>query len=187
MEPALRTLVGRIKADARRGKIDVLIQNLASDAQCTLGVENCSAALRGEDGGATTARKVLRVLEIGGAPEDLNGETYYVYPYFVYRYIDDDARLESVMIIGRDVNCRAKPRLETESIARYSYDLVHLLKLTEERTTIAGEAFPWAQIRSADGVECYIWAKYIYSTWDFRLMFQKRNGKWQVRVAIESD
>ena len=94
---------------------------------------------------------------------------------------------ECSTIIGRNVNVRSKPSSKSKVITRLDYCVVRNSESKTGSETINGETYPWIAISTLDGVNGYVFGKYVRSIEDYRACFKKKNGVWKMVFFIAGD
>ncbi len=88
-------------------------------------------------------------------------------------------QIDRVVVVGDNVNARSQPSLESEAIATLTNAVVQL-----DRTRQLPETFDpidsWTPILLSDDREGYVYNRYVYSPLEYRAVFGKINGQWQL-------
>ena len=82
-------------------------------------------------------------------------------------------------IVGESVPLRDRPSKYGKPIRMLSYDVVDVDEWNEEAKFL--------KVRLSDGQEGYVSAHSIRSAVDYRAIFEKRNGKWQMTTFVAGD
>ena len=87
--------------------------------------------------------------------------------------------VDRVVVVGKNVNARSQPTINSEVIATLSNQVVQL-----DRDRQLPETFDpidsWTAIRLGDDREAYVYNLYVYSPLESRALFGQINGEWQL-------
>ena len=127
-------------------------------------------------------KTMIRVLALGGS---FNGETTFMAPYTYSKFPDEFDAFEHGVVIGENVKVRKEPKLDGQVIGTLSYDIV---KVTDWKPiNEAGKKQAWVTVSLTGNARGYIAEDYIRSPIDYRAIFEKRNGKWQLAAFVSGD
>ena len=85
-------------------------------------------------------------------------------------------------VVGENVRVRVAPRLDSEILDVLTYAV---LPVTE--WGVEGAARRWHKVRLADGREGYVAAEYLWSPINYRVGFQKTDGRWRITFFVAGD
>ncbi|HST21781.1 MAG TPA: SH3 domain-containing protein [Blastocatellia bacterium] len=127
-------------------------------------------------------KTMIRVLALGGS---FNEETTFMAPYTYSKFPDEFDAFEHGVVIGENVKVRKEPKLDGQIIGTLSYDIV---KVTEWKPiNEAGKKQAWVTVLLTGNARGYIAEDYIRSPIDYRAIFEKKNGKWQLTAFVSGD
>ncbi len=127
-----------------------------------------------------------RLLSQGGLFEDNRTKFFAPYPFAAWP--EEVPMIGKGAIVGAGVRLRAEPSIRAKVIGSLSFDIVDARGYSTERTTINGETQSWAQIRTANGKEGYVWGKYFCEPLGYRMGFEKNpEGKWRIAFMEAGD
>lgn len=137
--------------------------------------------------GSEVWQTLADMLVLGGAFDEGSTQSFAI-PYVFARFPESHDAFEHLAITGANVQIRQAPKLASPVIAQLSYEIVPRIynpKIVSE--TIAGQRYPWYQIRLADGKTGYVWGKYAYSPVGYRMALSNRSGKWKIDFMVAGD
>jgi hypothetical protein len=102
-------------------------------------------------------------------------------PYLFSRFPDDLDALESVIVIEPEAVLRAAPHRTAPAMARLSAWKI----LT--RTQPHGGDERWLRVRTSNGQPGYVEAQAVRSPSDFRVVFEKSDGRWIMTYLLAGD
>ena len=117
------------------------------------------------------------VLALGGS-FDRNG--HFIAPYVFSRWPEKIDSFENVAIVGANVRIRAAPRHDATSIGSFSFAVLPLL---EDQKGHEG----WTAVRIAKGKTGYVLSQYVRSPVDYRAIFERLDGRWQLTAFVAGD
>lgn len=133
--------------------------------------------------------KTLRdALRLGGTWSGKNGR--FTCPYVHTRFPAACDPFRYAAITGKNVNVRAKPKLNAPVITRLSWAIVGYRQQPPSAlpsSSLGGERYPWREITTPRGRRGYVWGKYVYSPIGYRAAFQKKAGRWKLVLLISGD
>jgi hypothetical protein len=122
------------------------------------------------------------VLALGGS---FNGDDSFAAPYTFSKFPEDFDAFEYGVIVGENVRVRKEPKLDSQVIATLSFDIV---KVTDWMPKLSsGSKQEWISVSLANDVKGYIAKEYIRSPIDYRAIFEKKDGKWQLTAFVSGD
>jgi hypothetical protein len=127
-------------------------------------------------------KSMMRVLALGGS---FNGDTTFMAPYTYSKFPDEFDAFEHGAVVGENVKVRKEPKLDGQVIGTLSYDIV---KVTDWKPVMdAGKKQGWVGVLLTGNARGYIAEPYIRSPIDYRAIFEKKNGKWQLAAFVSGD
>jgi hypothetical protein len=127
-------------------------------------------------------KTMIRVLSLGGS---FSGDATFMAPYTYSKFPDDFDAFEHGVVVGENVKVRKEPKLDGLVIGTLSYDIV---KVTDWKpVNEAGKKRAWVTVSLTDNAKGYIAEDYIRSPIDYRAIFEKKNGKWQLAAFVSGD
>ena len=122
---------------------------------------------------------LLRVLEMGGT---FNAAfSSYKAPY-VAATLPQDFSINHGVITGSGVRIRSAPSLQSDVVAKLSFDIVEVLEVRlDKKEIISGETHPWVKIKLINSeTEGFVYGKYLWSFDDYAIQFANQNGTWKI-------
>jgi hypothetical protein len=96
--------------------------------------------------------------------------------------------MESVVVTGAGVRMRSGPGLNTQVLKTLSYDILQFIETTPIEERIGGEVHTWVQVKTLDGVEGFVYGKFLRSPIDLRAGFRRaENGRWKLVTLLAGD
>jgi hypothetical protein len=117
------------------------------------------------------------VLGLGGS---FTADHQFTAPYVFSRWPRGVPAYDFVAITGNGVRARVAPEPSSEVLASLSYDIVEPVD-----STLAGD--DWAAIRLPGGKLGFVAKRYVRSPIDYRAIFEKLDGRWQMSIFIAGD
>lgn len=121
--------------------------------------------------------ELAKVLALGGT---FSSEASFTAPYTFSRWPDDVDAFSHVAIIGSSVRVRSAASRTAPTVASLSYTIVEQV----ESKTPDDE---WIRVRLPDGQSGYVDKRYVRSPIDYRAIFTKDGGRWQMTVFVAGD
>ncbi len=118
------------------------------------------------------------VLRMGGVFED-DGESFAAPYTWTYDLPEEFDPFETYFVTGSEVVLRDRPIRWGKGVARLDYDVV---KVIDEAPGTG-----YAKIRLVDGTTGYAHLDYLRSVVDYRALFAKPEGEWQMMTFIAGD
>ena len=116
------------------------------------------------------------VLALGGS---FTGAQQFSAPYVYSRWPEDLDAFEHVAVIASDVRLRAAPRADATVIGRASFLVLELVG--------PARADGWFPVRTPDGRSGYVAHPLARSPLDYRAIFERRDGRWQLVAFVSGD
>jgi hypothetical protein len=120
------------------------------------------------------------VLALGGS---FDPQGRFVAPYVFSRWPENVDAFEHVAIVGADVRVRAAPRIGSATIASLSFAVAPLARTMSP----AGRRSEWTAIRLRDGRTGYVASRFTRSPVDYRAIFERLDGRWQLVTFVAGD
>lgn len=117
------------------------------------------------------------VLALGGTFEK---DGTFVAPYTFSRWPDGFDSYENVALVGSAVRVRAAPRMGSPALATMSFAILPQVESKESTDQ-------WVSVRLPDGKVGYVGKSFVRSPIDYRAIFEKREGRWQLIVFVSGD
>jgi len=145
-------------------------------------------------------REFLPVINNGGSFDRADGKRTNVFfaPYTLNSFPDDLDGFEYSVIFGSDVNLRKEPKMNSEIVARLSYNIVKvdpdvavLDPVPDPKEQIytgrPPEVFFWKKVTTLGGLTGFVKEDFVRSPVDYRAGFEKKRGVWKMVAFIEGD
>jgi hypothetical protein len=117
------------------------------------------------------------VLRLGGRVE---GEDTFQAPYtWTVELGDNDDPYETYFVIGDAVSLRDRPNRHGTITATLSHDIV--------KAVDGGAGTRFRKVQLADGTEGYVHEDDLRSAVDYRAIFERRDGTWQMTMFLAGD
>jgi hypothetical protein len=126
-----------------------------------------------------------RILAGGGAFSE--SRKAFSAPYIYATWPEAYDAFDYGAITGSGVRLRAEPNLSSRIMKTISHDIVLVLSesLPEE---IDGEIYPWVQVETLDGIQGYVFGKFIAYPVGYRAGFRRAgNGEWYMMFLVAGD
>ncbi len=121
------------------------------------------------------------VLALGGS---FAGDSIFTAPYTFSEWPDELDAYEHIVIVGRDVVLRAAPRADAEALTRISYEIVRLPPSGAPPTEYAEG---WTRVQWLDRNIGYGASEFARFPLDYRAIFSRTNGVWQLVIFVAGD
>ena len=113
---------------------------------------------------------------------------FFTAPYTYSNFPESGDMFSQSIIAGAGVRMRAEPNLKGAMLKKLSHDIVEFKALTSLEETIGGETHPWIHIATEDGMDGYVWGKFVVSPLGFRAGFEKQDsGDWKMVFLVAGD
>ena len=132
-------------------------------------------------------KELSTALELGGGFSK-NGENVFMAPWlFVTSRIDDP--YADGAIIGKGVRIRESADSNGKIRGSLTYDKVTVnYEGTPPKTEVIGkETRQWFKVNTSSGLSGYVYGKYVRLPVDYRVIFEKIEGRWKVVSFIAGD
>lgn len=128
----------------------------------------------------------LPVIKNGGrfTGEGKARKTMFSAPYTYTDFPEDLDAFEYFSMFGSDVNLRKSPSIDSEIVAKLSYNIV---KLHNPEPLKDNERPEWFSVITLGGQTGYVNRKYFRSPIDYRAGFEKKRGVWKMIYFIAGD
>jgi hypothetical protein len=128
------------------------------------------------------------VIKNGGSFFRENGKrtnTFYA-PYTFQGFPVDIDAFAYFAIFGSDVNLRKSPGVDSEIIARLSYNIV---EGAEDPGSASEDVTKtdWFKVKTLGGLTGYVKSEFVRSPIDYRAGFEKKRGRWVMTAFIAGD
>jgi hypothetical protein len=117
------------------------------------------------------------VLSLGGT---FASDDTFTAPYVLARWPQDNDAFTHMAAIGTDIRVRDAPSTSAPVIAALDYSVVEVVD------NPAPDA-KWVQIRLAPNRTGFVDSRFLRSPIDYRIRFEKREGRWQVVFFLAGD
>lgn len=180
------TFRAHLQAAVARHDTTAVLAVVAPDVRNTFGDDNGGDAFRARwqlnTSGSELWHELGLVLALGGTFDD---DSTFSAPYIFSRWPGQFDAFAHVAIIGSRVRVRAAPAPTSPVLGTLSFAIVPTadsrLPLTER------EARHWTPVRLRDGRVGYVAAAYARRPVDYRAIFRRRDGRWQLLTLIAGD
>ena len=127
-------------------------------------------------------KTMTSVLALGGS---FHSNTTFMAPYAYSKFPDEYDAFEHGVVIGENVRVRKQPAIESPVVATLSFDIVKVVEWKPKQAAESKQS--WVTISLKDGTSGYIAREYIRSPIDYRAIFEKKDGKWQLTAFVSGD
>ena len=127
-------------------------------------------------------KTMMGVLALGGS---FDGDDSFTAPYTFSKFPEDFDAFEYGVIVGENVRVRKEPRLDGQVIGTLSFDVVKVTSWASKQS--AGNKQEWVSVSPADDAKGYVAKEFIRSPIDYRAIFEKKDGKWQLAAFVSGD
>ncbi len=128
-----------------------------------------------------------KCLELGGAFYDGDKNAFFAPYVFLSEELDP---FENGVVIGDNVRLREATGSSSKVVGSLSWDKFTLVEYEGdyEVEEINGESFPWIPVKTDNGEQGFVFAKYLRTPGDYRAGFSKNKaGDWMMHVFIVGD
>jgi hypothetical protein len=123
----------------------------------------------------------------GGTFSEEDGAKIFSAPYTFNGFPEDLDAFDYSAIFGNNVNLRAKPDLNSKTIAQLSYNIVKVDYPNSVKTRGREDEYSWLKIETLGGRKGFVKAEFVRSPIDYRAGFEKKNGSWKMIYFIAGD
>lgn len=122
-------------------------------------------------------------LKLGG---NFDSKTTFSAPYVFSAWPNDVDGFNYVAVVSPAAALRAAPRADAKLVRTLDYDI---LEVVQSQSMPQHEAGPddWDEVKDAKGNHGFVLVKDVRSPIDFRILFEKRKGKWQIAAFVSGD
>jgi uncharacterized protein YgiM (DUF1202 family) len=179
-DPGLFAFRAQLQSAIARRDADAVLSMVDPQIKTGFGGNDGNAAFRKQWGFPGSASRLWSelgtALALGGSFQ--NPDTF-VFPYVYSRWPEDRDAFEHVAVLGTNVNVRSAPKLDSNVLARLSFDVVKL----------AGQGLgkDWTAIQLPDGRKGYIASRYVRSSVGYRGFLVRKNGAWRLTTFVAGD
>jgi hypothetical protein len=92
---------------------------------------------------------------------------------------------EHGVIVGENVRVRLMATADSPVVASLSFDVVEVADWGT-KSAGGGKQF-WVRVKLASGQQGYIASAYVRSPFDYRIVFEKQQGRWQITTLVAGD
>lgn len=124
-------------------------------------------------------QELQKILDLGGVSKSGKSMTF---PYLFTDWPDQYDAFEYGAIIGKRVNLRTKPSLNSQVIRQMSYEIVLPIRSTDNAASP-----DWQKIQTHDQKTGYVAAQYLRSPIDYRAGFDKGPDGWKMTFFVAGD
>jgi hypothetical protein len=117
------------------------------------------------------------VLSLGGS---FSSEDSFAAPYVFSEWPSDIDAFENIAVVARSVRVRTGPSTASAVVGRVSHAIVAL-------GPVKGSNSSWLPVRLPDGKTGFMSKRFLRSSVDYRALFQKRDGRWQMTMLLAGD
>ncbi len=186
--PALQDLRNRLLAAVTARNTEAVVRLAAEDIHLSFGGDTGHEDLRRFLEDEDYWHELEQALRMGGVY--YGGEAPSFWAPFVWGARDVEAAgmdpFDTYVVIGREVQLRAKPARDATALAELGYEAVLSLR-DEQGYPASDQGGEWMRIELADGRQGWIAATYLYPLVGLRLSFEKRQGRWVWTRALAGD
>jgi hypothetical protein len=122
------------------------------------------------------------VLALGGS---FQNENTFAAPYTYSRFPDQLDAFGHGVIVGENVRVRQMATADSPVVASLSFDVVEVTEW--ETKSSGGGKQSWVKVKLASGQQGYIASAYVRSPLDYRIVFEKRQGRWLITTLVAGD
>jgi hypothetical protein len=123
------------------------------------------------------------LLALGGT---FNGRDNFAAPYVWNRWPDELDAFEHVAAVGSNVRVRSKPSLDSQILAKLSFEIVPVSSGRNQELT-PKQRDQWWAVRLRDGREGYVSSQYVRSAVGYRAIFSRQSGSWRLTTLVAGD
>jgi hypothetical protein len=181
-EPGFSAFKEALTRAVERRDGDALLALLAPDVLVTFGGEaGRDAFARQWDLKAGSPHELWKQLGEIFALGCAKSESTLVMPSLALQFdsdADEDA-FDRLIVVSRAAELRAEPKAGSTPVALLSWDVVTGLERRREDD--------WVKVRLADGREGWLPGRQLRSPLDYRVVIEKRDGKWMITAFVAGD
>ena len=141
------------------------------------GIENFKKLWQPESPESRLWETMGSVLALGGT---FAADRSFTAPYVFTQWPRDLDAFEGIAVIGSGVRVRKAPNPSAEIIDSLSFTTVEIAEPPPKDAT-------WTRVRLKGGKEGFVDSRYLRSPIDYRINFEKIDGRWQATFFIAGD
>lgn len=141
------------------------------------GVEEFKKKWKPEGSPSDLWKELGTALALGGS---FDREGRFIAPYVYSRWPEKTDSFENLAIVGVNVRVRESPRNDSATVDSLSFVIVPLLREQKEHEG-------WTVIRRRNGKPGYVASQYARSPIDYRAIFARIDGRWQLTTFVAGD
>jgi hypothetical protein len=119
--------------------------------------------------------ELARIMPLGCALDGKNA----VIPYLFVKLDEDDSEFSTFVPVRPNVYMRAGPQADAPVVATLHWDIV--------KSDIEAPEGAWLKLHTDAGLTGYVRRDLLQAPEDWRLFFEKANGRWRIAVLIAGD
>jgi hypothetical protein len=150
------------------------------------GIANFKRVWKPERRNSDFWKEISLVINNGGV-FDKNDRNMFYAPYLFSKFPSDLDEFEHFAIFGNNVNLRSAPDLNSEIVARLSYNIVKIDQAGSVLSPGENGKPIWYKIETLGGLKGFVKPEFVRSSIDFRAGFEKRAGKWKMIFFLAGD
>lgn len=127
-------------------------------------------------------KTITEALVLGGS---FGPDHTFMAPYTYSKFPDEFDAFEHGVVVGENVRVRKQPTLDGAVIATLSFDIVRVAEWKPRQDEQKNQGRVVVVLK--DGSKGYISEDYIRSPIDYRAIFEKSDGKWQLAALVAGD
>jgi hypothetical protein len=195
LDPSFKTFWDAFKAAIERKDAEFLKRHLDPDLKWSFGAEHGREAflkyykLDTGDPGSEMWPVLAEIIRLGGTFSDQTRNDF-IAPYVYSRWPDTYDAFEYLAVTGTKVNLREQADVSSTVLGKLDYEIVRNLpnmKHIPEPETIDGETHSWYRVQSSSGQSGWVWGKFLRSSIDWRVRFERRGDTWIATFLIAGD
>ena len=141
------------------------------------GIEEFKKKWKPEGSDSDLWKELGTALALGGS---FDREGRFIAPYVYSRWPEKTDSFENLAIVGVNVRVRESPRNDSATVDSLSFVIVPLLREQKEHEG-------WTAIRRRNGKPGYVASQYARSPIDYRAVFARIDGRWQLTTFVAGD
>lgn len=180
-------LISAVKRRDTKYLVSILDRNVKASFGGDDGIEDFKKFWKIDSPDTKLWDELLKVLTNGGKFSREGSNILFSAPYIYSHFPEELDWFEYQVIFGSNVNLRAKPDAQAETIARLSYNIVKVDFLKSVADPKDETRFVWMRIETLGGKSGFVKAELVRSPVDFRAIFEKKNGRWKLISFVAGD
>lgn len=125
-------------------------------------------------------------IKLGGKFQD-NNFNFFIAPYTFFAPAVGNNHFSQVIVTDTDVVMRNIPSSKGEILGLLSYDVLTRILPEHPVETIDGETHHWVKVQTEEGIQGYVYGKYLRHLLDYRVGFKKKNDTWKIVFFVAAD